>query len=351
MQTKGTIEMRKSVACLFAALAVYPFWVTMGHADEDGEGRDTPLQYELELEVGVENTYRADDPAEVLSDMFLSIEGEIEYAASDRITQFTELVFESVLDVQADRAFDDLGVYVGELGVRVDADPVTLSFGKFSPAFGSAWDSAPGYFGTAFAEDYELEEMLGLSVAIGIGPGVLTASAFYADDSRLSDSFGTRRGRTIRADGGPANTGKLNNFALQYDVDLDGTSLHAGVRHLTKGQGDTRDERGIAVGLTHDFAGGIGVIAELAHFKGWDGTTASADHATLGASLTRGPFKWSLVHSIRDVSGAPTDHMTTFGLDYTFPSGVTLSASVMETREEGEASETFGMSVVIPFGG
>ena len=239
--------------------------------DDDG----TPFRFEAEFEVGVEAVVDADDPDAEVSDFFFSAEFEAAFALSDRISIFTALTLESVTDAEQDRAFEDIGLYVGELGLAFDLDPVTVNLGKISPAFGSAWDSAPGYFGADLAEDYELEEMIGVMAEIEMGDGLLSLSAFYPDDTRLSDSFGARRGRNDPAEGGVGNTGRLDNFALQYDHALDATTLHFGLRHLAQGEED-RDETGVAVGVTHAIGEDIELIAEYARFNGWEGEEVDA---------------------------------------------------------------------------
>ena len=330
--------------CVASLLALLPF-AKPAIADDDDDAR---FEVSAEIEFGVEAITRSDDADAEVRDVFVSGELELSYALSDRASAFAELSFESVTDAEQDRAFDDLGLYVGALGLSFDLDPVTLNVGKLSPAFGSAWDTAPGYFGADFAEDYELEEMIGLSAEMELGDATLTLSAFYPDDTRLSDSFGTRRGRNDPSDGDVGNTGKLNNFALQYDREFDATTLHFGLRHLAQGEEDN-DENAIALGLTHSFANDIEVIAELAHFNGWEGEDANANIATIGASLTRGAYTWSAAVSERRVSDTPSDRLIALGVDYEFDNGMTLSAGYARVREEEEDSDVIAVSLTIPF--
>lgn len=308
---------------------------------------DTQWSIEGDFEIGVEAIMDADDPDDEVSDLFFSAELEVEFALSDRVKAFAELTLESVTDAERDRAFEDMGFYVGGLGLRFDLDPVSLSVGKLSPAFGSAWDTARGYFGADIAEDYENEEMIGVMAEVELGDGLLTLSAFYPDDTRLSDSLGTRRGRNDRSDGGVGNTGKLNNFALQYDHEFDATTLHFGLRHLDQGEEDS-DENGVALGMTHAFDNGIEVIAEYARFTGWEGEDANAGIATIGASLTRGAFTYSAALSERRISDAPTDRLIALGVDYEFDNGMTLSAGFAHVREEEEETNAIALSLVVP---
>ena len=309
---------------------------------------DRAFSYSGEFEIGIEATTDADDPDAEISDLFYSAEIEIDFPIGMHTSFFSELSFESVIDPEENRAFEDLGLYIGELGFAYDLGDVTLRLGKFAPAFGSAWDTAPGYFGADLADEYELEEMIGLSVEIERGDGLLTLSAFYPDDSRLSDSWGTRRGRNTPQDGGVGNTGRLDNVALQYDHELDATTLHLGLRHLSRGEEDS-NENAVAVGLTHAFTEDMYVIAEVAHFNGWEGSSGSAVISTLGASLERGPITYSAAASFLDVSDGDTDHLISLGLDYALKNGMVLSAGYARTREEGEDADNFAISLIVPF--
>lgn len=310
---------------------------------------DDRWSVEAEIETGVEAVTSAQDPENEVSEVFVSVDLEAEFALSERTTLFSALSLESITDAEKDRAFQDMGIYFSELGLSFDLEPVTLSIGKISPAFGSAWDTAPGYFGADFAEDYELEEMIGLSAALEMGQGALTLSAFYPDDTRFSDSWGTRRGRNSTSNGGVGNTGKLNNLALQYDHDFDATTLHFGLRHLNRGEED-HDENGVVLGMTHVFGDEVEIIAELAHFNGWEGSPDDASIATIGARFERGPINWSAALSQRHVSGAPVDRLIALGMDVTFENGMTLSAGVARTVEEDEDTDEIAVSLTVPFG-
>lgn len=305
-------------------------------------------QFSGELEIGVEAITDADDPDAEVRDIFFSAEIEAAFSLSERLSVFTEFTLESVTDPEADRAFEDVGLYFGELGLAFSLDPVTLSVGKVSPAFGSAWDTAPGYFGADLADEYETEEMIGILAELELGDGTLHLAAFYPDDTRLSDSFGTRRGRNTLEEGGVGNTGKINNFALQYDHDFQATTLHLGLRHLDQGQED-RDETGVALGVSHRIGEDIGLIAEHARFSGWEGEETTAHITTLGASIARGDFTWNAAASQLRRSDTSTDHLVSVGVDYEFDSGMEMTFGLARAREEGEDSTIFGLSVIVPF--
>ncbi|MEZ5714919.1 MAG: porin [Paracoccaceae bacterium] len=312
---------------------------------------DSGFSYEIELEIGVDSVVRSDVPANELSDVYLSADAAFEFALGDRVSAFLGLTLESVTGATSDRAFEDLGLYVGEIGLSFDLGRTKLSFGKISPAFGTAWDTAPGFYGTSYAEDYELGEMIGAMAEIELGQGTLTASVFYADDTVLSDSWGTKRGRNTTAAGGAGNTGKLNNFALQYDVEFGSTSLHAGARHLSRGLGDAKDERGLSLGVAHAVSDNLEVMAEVASFDGFGGTTDDALYGTIGLSLSQGPITYNAAFSRRDITSTGVDNLFSLGVDYELKNGATLTAGYGFADEGGTNSHLLGVAIVIPIGG
>ncbi|MEL7012842.1 MAG: porin [Pseudomonadota bacterium] len=301
-----------------------------------------------EFEVFVEAVTQSDDPDAELRDTSLSLELEGDMALGERFGAFFGLTLESVLDPTRDRVFEDLGLYFDELGLFFKAEPANLSFGKISPAFGSAWDTAPGYFGADFAEDYELEEQIGAEIEIEIGEGTIAVSTFYADNTSLSDSWGTQRGKTRLSDGGAGNTGKLNNVAAQYTHTFNDTTLHLGARHLSRGFGDLKDEKGYAIGVTQEVNDAIEVIAEAARFDGWEGSTDSARFATVGLRLVSGPVVVSMAFTQRDVSSSPTDRLFALGLDYELKNEMLLSGGYADKLEGGEGSSNVAFSLTIP---
>ena len=311
------------------------------------------FSWEGSIEIGVESTFHSDDPTTEITDIYPSVEFGFEAAFSERFSAFGVFTFESVLDAIDDRAFDDLGFYVNELGVRYDFGAAVVSAGKLSPAFGTAWDVTPGFFGTALAEDYELSEVIGLTVDVTVmdGAGVISLAAFYADDTSLSNSLGTKRGRNTTAAGGAGNTGKLDNIALQFSQEFGATAVTLGARHLSAGQGDVSDETGFVAGVSHAFDSGLDVNAELAQFDGYGGSADDATYVTVGAAYGIGDWTVSVAATQRDIDSSGKDRLISVGLDYAFENGVELSSGLAFLDEAGVKSRAVGLSVVIPIGG
>ncbi|MDF1855290.1 porin [Pseudooceanicola sp.] len=311
----------------------------------------TGFTWEGALELGIDSTVSSDIPGAELSDIYGSAELTFGFAFNESLRAFAGISVESVLDPTGNRLFGDIGAYVGELGLAFSLGSTEIATGKISPAFGIAWDQAPGFYGSAYAEDYELSEMIGISATTELGRGTLSAAVFFADTTVLSDSLGTSRGRLTRASGGAGNTGKLNNVALQYDVSLGATSLSASGRFMSAGVGDVSNETGLALGLSHAINDRITVIGEIARFEGFGGSADDATYVTLGASLASGPITYNASFTHRSITSTGTDRLLSLGVDYEFRGGQSLSAGVGFANEAGQKSTMLGLALVIPFGG
>ncbi len=222
--------------------------------------------------------------------------------------------------------------------------------GKISPVFAVAWDAAPGFYGTALAEDYELSEMIGVTVDTPLGGtgGTLSFAAFYADDTALSNSIGTKRGRNSVAAGGVGNTGKLNNVAIQYTQEFGETTAWIGARHLSAGVGDVSDETGIVAGATHDFGNGFDMIGEVAHFDGAAGTNSNATYATLGGAYALEDWTFSATATVVDTDNF-TDSMIALGIDRAVTQNVEVNFGVARFDVGGEKSTAVGLAAVVSF--
>lgn len=331
-----------------ALLAGVSFLAVASTASAESAG----FSYELELEMGIASVIDSDIAANEMTDTYGAANLGLEFAITETITFFSALTFESVIDPVADRTFDDMGLYVGEIGLSFAFGDNSVSLGKISPAFGIAWDATPGYFGADYAGDYELAEMIGITGEFALGDGTLSAAVFYMDDTKLSDSWGTKRGRNTTAAGGAGNTGKLNNFALAYTLEKGNTTLDFGVRHLSAGIGDIKDETGLSFGVIHAVNENIEIVAEVAAFEGFAGTADDASYATLGASFaTGGPITYTASYTRRDITSSGVDQLFSVGLDYELKGGAILSAALGFTDEGGTKSTMAGLAVVIPLGG
>ncbi|MCB1415460.1 MAG: hypothetical protein KDJ64_03505, partial [Nitratireductor sp.] len=117
----------------------------------------------LELELAKDRIYKSDDPLNEIIDVGGSAALAVRMGLVPGLAINLGATLESVLDGEPgeDRYFDGLGLYVDTLNAEFSSGPFTLVAGKFGPGFGTAWDVTPGMYGTTFAEDYELGEMIG----------------------------------------------------------------------------------------------------------------------------------------------------------------------------------------------
>lgn len=119
--------------------------------------------------------------------------------------------------------FDDLSLNIAEVALRYDADNYSLVIGHTNINYSLARRYSAGIWGTSFARsEYGVDGMFVVGGQYKINAGeygnhAISLNAFMMDNSVLSDSFGSDKNPTPLNIGGPANTGKLNNFAVAID--------------------------------------------------------------------------------------------------------------------------------------
>lgn len=317
----------------------------------------------LDNELHGDVTFSSDDPDSEIADVYLKSTLSMEFGLAPFLSVFSDLKFEPVKDPTPgeDRYFGDHGIYAETLFAQVTVGDATLQGGKIHPTFGTAWDTAPGVYGTDFAEDYEITEMIGPQIAyafktVNAGTHTVTAATFFADTTFLSDSLGTSRGRTVLADAGPANTESLNSFTVTVDGTdipaLPGFAYNVGYRHLAAGTGDVADENGGVAGFSKEFmpfAGGAvaTLIGEVAYIANWAATADDRLYATTGVSFVNGPWHAELSGSLRniylDAGGTQNDYLVQVSGGRNLPYGFDLSIGYKMVREDSVDSHTIGL--------
>ena len=254
---------------------------------------------------------------------------------------------EQVRDQRSGGAFVDENLYVQRLFAVINVPPLRLYGGKIHPRFGTAWYAAPGIYGDDFADDYELQERLGLGIRTDIevlGHHRFTVEVFQADATLLGRSpFGPQPGdpgfkrQAVRSHdaGGVSNTGALESFAVALSThhigNVRGLNSTFGWAKQKASALDVRDEYSWVAGLTGRIVLGPGVrllpMAEYVSVKGQAGTERNTDYLTLGATLRVGDA-WAIgVHgSTRDVrdyaaNDFRTDLLGGFGVAYDLGDG------------------------------
>lgn len=315
------------------------------------------LQAEFSIEIEDEYVFRSSDPETELNDAFATVEGELALAFASGTGLYATATFEPVTDPEGDRFFRDFGLFLEELYFALRIGEGVLNIGKFNPDFGIADDEAAGLYGDDLAGDYELTERIGVSVEVPLeafgGAHVVSAAAFMADTTPLSDSLFTSRGRLRRKDGGVANTVYPESFALSAAGEIEGASYTLGLRYQAAGAGDAADEYGGVAGLirSFDLAGTeTSLFGELAYFPQFDGATESARFLTIGAEAAFGDFSLSAVYGLRKTEDSPPDRLATVSLEYELNDRLLIGTGYRFLRQEGETGHTVGILLTYEFG-
>ncbi|MBR0668708.1 hypothetical protein GXW71_30435 [Roseomonas hellenica] len=275
---------------------------------------------------------------------------------------------------------------------------VSLFAGKFSAPFGRGHHDFPGIFPMIRAhEAYLVTEALGFGARWTFlsdptfGEHDLTAATFTLDRTFLSETLITRRrccaegyerySRNTAAQGGPGNTGRLNNFAVALDGDnfswAPGLSYHLSA--ITRGQGSdgTAREWGYAAALRYEArwtetlrtlffaehvvfrsAGG----RPLEEVVDSDGNTADTGvserrrFTTLGARTSYGPWRatiaWQQDQRKRSANTVPTERYTEISVGRDLGWGFSVDAGwqfVRYARDDGSAGDANGPVAVLRY--
>ncbi len=329
-------------------------------AAEEEKKKQHWITGEISFEVQNDGTVKSDDPDNERNDLYATIEPGVTVHFTPEFSFTAHAVFEPVRDPDPgkDRYFDGHGLYVDELHLDYQTDRFALVGGKYTPNFGQAWDTAPGIYGTDFAEDYELAERIGFGGSVkfvpeGMGEHSVAVNLFFLDTSPLSDATITSRHRNRKSDGGPSNT----ESPISVSATIDGTlpaptelTYHIGFVNQAEGDGNTADERGLAFGLSRTFKAGsadVTPMAEYAHFWNADATSdQNRDYLTTGLGVGIQSWNAAAVYSLRksDYVGSPdtTDWMFQLSAGYEFPFGLTLDLGWRMLDEDGTTSHTIG---------
>jgi hypothetical protein len=328
------------------------------------------ISYDLGVEVQNDYAAHASD-GNARNNLTSEINLGLGYQATESLSFNLGLKMEQVGDPDAghDEYFEKHGAFVESLTVNYEADDVSLYAGKFTPNFGHAWDTSPGIYTKEFAKDYELSERWGLGGGLGLPGGplgeiTLSASAFFADRTVLSDSLFSRRGRTTKASGGPSNTDDLSSFAVALDgAEVPGfetLEYQIAFVHQGKGQGDSDDEQGVVAhaAFTIPFIGDVTLspMVEYALFDGQSGMRGR-DRQNLTAAARFDYVAWNLTfgYGRRHISETglddATDELMQLTVGYAFANGVTLDAGYGRFDEDSVVSDIIGLKLSFDLAG
>jgi hypothetical protein len=258
---------------------------------------------------------------------------------------------------------------------------LSLYAGKIHPAFGSAYESAPGNFSN-FATDYEQDERFGLGAAysvpdrLGLTALQFSAEAFFLDTTPLSNSLFSRPSlddpladrpkRYTLGQYGPSNTNKPDSFtlALRGGLPERGFAYQLSFTRETSLEPGGRAEIGESIGASYDPTGdgipigprlGVTPFLEYAHFDNFGGSAGLEAHYLVGGlTFTRARWQLALAAGLRaNMLGAARtlDHQENVSLNYEITPQVTVGAGVNYINVSGQGgSWTFGPSLSYELG-
>jgi len=331
--------------------------LALGNIAYADDGSYPKLSGEISLELENDWTHHSDDEDAELNDLYPTIDVAATLAFTPEFSANLEATLESLEDTEDDRAFDDLGAYIGVLTVNYDTDDFSVYAGKFGANFGIAWDATPGLGWGNLSDDYEIAEVLGFGGGVNFNLGgqhTVSGSVFFADTTFLSDSVGESRGPLDKSDGGPANTESLESFALALDGGFDaaeGFRYHVGFASLAEGDDGNENQLGYAIGaeyeiaLNEDFT--LTPIAEIAYLDNAGGINGDNTlYSTIGATLGYGSWSFTSSYQRRDMESGGTDTNDYFAdatVGYEFDFGLFVAAGYRFAEEDGVDSRVLGV--------
>jgi hypothetical protein len=289
------------------------------------------IDYELSAELENDWIFAAEPSSLTSNNLYPTLETVVSVAPVNHLRLVGDFIYEPVLEVSPgqNETFNDLGLYADQLYAQLAAGPLDLQAGKIHPPFGRAWDVTPGLHGMDIADNYELEERIGVDAAYAFdGFGIehtLQVSAFTTDRTALSGSAFTHRPQTHLSDGGAGNTNGVSSLSVTLDgcrgasrincysdgefgYQLAGLYQRKGRDGLDE-EGDqikAFNERGLAASVNRSVAFDdttLIVFGEAAYFDSFQATADNALFLTASGQLDVDPTSYSLAYSSQMSSG------------------------------------------------
>lgn len=310
---------------------------------------------ELVLELRSDTAYQSDVAANELTNTTAAIELGTSINLGQGFAVNSTIIAEQINGPAKDAFLSEHGAFFQELNLSYATGNVEVTAGKFNPNFSIGFDIVPGFMGDTFAADNEITEMVGIGGAYSINDSMtLSGSAFFADTSFLSESFGTNRGRTRRSAGGPANTDAPESFAIALDGSdvpgVEGLTYHLGFVRLAD---DTNDDE-LRLAAAGEYAFEINedlTLTPMAEYvRVWNsGGNGNDDrnYLVLGAALDYRSWQFSTVYTGRFIenTGAANvnDHFYAATVAYNFDFGLEASLAWNHTRDANVDTQTVGL--------
>jgi hypothetical protein len=307
--------MRRSLAAAFALLALPAL-------AQSGAPAYPQLSGEVDLRSIGLGTYEAPNRRQQGTDVFLRGEVAAGLYLSPTLSLQGVVHIEPIGEVQPNggvTGFRYQAAYLENLFLDWRArDDIRLFAGKISAPFGYGHHDFPGVLAQVRAHEvYLIREQLGAGIAWtflsdpDLGTHDLTFAAFTRDTTALSETAFTRKRlgsgdferfrRASREEGGPGNTGRIDNFAAALDGDriaaLPGFTYHLAVLSRGAGRDGTTREWGYAAGGQQEIHWGGPwrslVFAEHVEFRAAGGNPLVEDPDTGELLTSRGTRRFS----------------------------------------------------------
>lgn len=272
-----------------------------------------------------------------------------------------EIKYDVVSTAARDRILGGHAAWVRQLNVAYSAPGWSLYAGKFSPAFGFAFDYAPGLYGTYFAEDYRITERLGFGGSIDLAPDnhTLGLATYSTDTTFLSEVVGARktlddplvyRPRRIKRDqGGAGNAAFPASWIATLSGEESALRYHLAVTYQKPGRDGVAHELGGAatVWLTPDLGPRqvLQFIGEVVHFENYNGGAADRTLATGTIRYELVGITAALAATTRNIHqpGPNTfEHIVSTAVGYRLTDDILFEVGWRRSREGGGVYKTVG---------
>jgi hypothetical protein len=279
------------------------------------------------------------------------------------------------------RFFEDVGLVINDLNYYQNNAKSAFSVGKYHVPFGRAQDQAPGLYTNDYVATYDLDGMLGGTMAYRFFDQTLgmiepNLSVYTADNSFLGRPYLRHGEKLQRSDGGPSNTGKLDSYAVTVNwiaiPAVPYLEMQAGYMFNKKAEDETQpdppgeDSETIKIAsaryiwayepstdLEPTLAGryfDIVPFVEFADVDNEDGIQGN-DTRYLTTSLTFDFGDWALGATRTDKHRESTggadrqDYLNELSLTYNITGQIKLGLSAGTQKEDGQMSELVGLAL------
>jgi hypothetical protein len=278
------------------------------------------------------------------------------------LTQNQPERYRTILSNNRDFSLSNEGLIIEQLKGQFENQDARFFFGKFNPAFGSAFrkEKRIGVFTTDFTKDYELREKIGAGFTALLEHSELTVDAFFNDTTSLSNSAINRRGRQNKIAGLAGDTSNPTS----YTVSIEGEKLFGvkdlfynfGYRNLDVDKIAGKDnETGFVGGLEYLIPVGLKTslipFIEIASIDNLSGEAdRNATYSTIALVAKYGSWSTSVSNVIRNIRqrnaiGNKKDHQVQYSIGYKFKNNIVVDVSKANIKEDSNNASLIGVVV------